>query len=238
MPNKRCGLGFDCASMMLCPGIDPGDCENYATCGSAIQLTPEEEFELIRWREIQARERQQEYERRREIFRLNRHQAALMMLRDRGCPQTPESLGVVELLVTLATKVEQVQAQLAQFEDHYIAPEKCEAHTYNVKRPRGVYSYNKLSAAEAIFEPSEKAEKVKVIHLSADDDPRNIEARLGIERRNTLTQVRTQINVAQAALTQALELLQGSSIINSQQARTAQPAPASNEETPSENANS
>ncbi|WP_223280383.1 hypothetical protein [Nostoc sp. PA-18-2419] len=218
--------------MMLQPGIDPGECENYATCGSAIKLTLEEEFELIRWREVQALQRQEEWERYRETIRLNRYQAALMMLTARGCPQTPESLGVVDLLLTLATKVEEVQAQLAQFEGQYIAPEKCEAHTYNVKRFGSVYCYNKLTAAEAIFEPSEKTEKVKVIHLSHDQDPRNSEARLGIERRNALTQVRTQINVAQQALTQALDLLQCSSIINNQQARTLENATPDISETP------
>lgn len=232
MPKKRCGLGFYCGSMMLQPGIDPGDCENYATCGGATQLTPEEEFELIRWREIQNRERQEEWERQREAIRVNRHQAALMMLMGRACPQTPESLGVVDLLAQVATLVEEVRSQLPQFEGQYIAPEKCEAHTYNVKRPKGVYCYNKLTAAEAIFEPSEKSDKVRVIHLSHDGDPRDSEARLGIERRNALTQARTQINVAQVALAQALELLQCSSRINNQQARTLAHSPPSSDETP------
>jgi hypothetical protein len=220
MPLKRCGLGFDCASMMLQPGLDAGDCENYATCGSATRLTPEEEFELILWREVQVQESRKRRQRQQETIRVNRHTCALIMLMSRGCPQTPESLGVVELLSRIAPLLEEVRDQLAHFEGQYIAPEKCEAHTYKVKRPIGVYQYNKLSAAEAIFEPSERTEKVKVIHLSNDDDPRNLEARLGIERRNALTQARTQINVAHQALTQALELLQGSSIINNPQART------------------
>ncbi len=211
MPQKRCGLGFDCASMMLQPGLTAGDCENYATCGAATQLTPEEEFELILWREVQAQERRKRRERQQETIRVNRHACALMMLMSRGCPQTPESLGVVELLSGIAPLVESVRSQLAHFEGQYIAPEKCEAHTYNVKRPIGVYQYNKLTAAEAIFEPSEKAQKVRVIHLSNDDDPRNLEARLGIERRNALTQARTQINAAHQSLTQALNLLLHSS---------------------------
>ncbi len=216
MPQKRCGLGFDCGSMMMQPGLDAGDCENYATCGAATRLTPEEEFELILWREVQTQKRQKRRQRQQEIIRVNRHTCALIMLMSRGCPQTPESLGVVELLSRIAPLVEEVRDQLAHFEGEYIAPEKCEAHTYKVKRPIGVYQYNKLTAAEAIFEPSEKAQKVRVVHLSNDDDPRNLEARLGIERRNALTQARTQINVAHQALTQALELLQSSSIINNQ----------------------
>lgn len=212
MPLKRCGLGFDCASMMMQPGLDAGDCENYATCGAATRLTPEEEFELILWREVQSQQRQERRQRQQEIIRVNRHACALIMLMNRGCPQTPESLGVVELLSRIAPLVESVRSQLDHFEGQYIAPEKCEAHTYKVKRPIGVYQYNKLTAAEAIFEPSEKAQKVRVVHLSNDDDPRNKQARLGIERRNALTQARTQINVAHQALTQALELLQSSSI--------------------------
>ena len=222
MPLKRCGLGFDCASMMMQPGLDAGDCENYTTCGAATRLTPEEEFELILWREVQVQESRKRRERQQQTIRVNRHACALIMLMSRGCPQTPDSLGVVELLSRIAPLLEEVRDQLAHFEGQYIAPEKCEAHTYKVKRPLGTYQYNKLTAAEAIFDPSEKAKKVKVIHLSNDDDPRNLEARLGIERRNALTQARTQINVAHQALIQAQALLQSSSIINNQQARTSE----------------
>ncbi|MBD2472815.1 hypothetical protein [Nostoc sp. FACHB-145] len=194
MPKKICGLGFDCASMMLQPGIDPGFCLNYDTCGGASELTPDEEIELIRVREL-------ENERTEECFRVTRHQAAVMMLMSRGCPQTPESLGVAEHLQAIAGFVEQLQQRLDNLEGHYIAPTGCEVHTYGVKRPSGVYYYNKLTASEAIFEPSSKQEKVKVIHLSHNYDPRHLQARLGIERRNQLTRVRT-------LLTQAVELLQ------------------------------
>ncbi|MBD1892914.1 hypothetical protein [Coleofasciculus sp. FACHB-SPT9] len=44
--------------------------------------------------------------------------------------------------------------------------------------------------------------------LSHDDDPRNIEARLGFERRNQLTQARTKLKEIQKRLTQALDLLE------------------------------
>lgn len=95
MPRKICGLGFDCASMMLQPGLlDSGECLNYKTCGSAVKLTPDEEIELIRVRQIESQQRQQEWERIQETFRTTRRQAALMMLMSRGCPQTAESLGV------------------------------------------------------------------------------------------------------------------------------------------------
>ncbi len=45
-------------------------------------------------------------------------------------------------------------------------------------------------------------------HLSHDDDPRNIEARLGIERCNQLTQARTKLREIQDRLADALELLE------------------------------
>ncbi|BAZ03039.1 hypothetical protein NIES37_70520 (plasmid) [Tolypothrix tenuis PCC 7101] len=201
MPQKICGLGFDCASMMLQPGLDPSECLNYKTCGAATKLTPDEEIELIRVRQIAAQERQQEWERIQETFRTTRREAAVMMLMSRGCPQSAESLGVAAQMAAIAASVAQLHQNLNNIEGLYIAPSGCEVHHYNVKRPSGVYGYNKLTADEPIFEPSEKQEKVRVIHLSHDDDPRNTEARLGIERRNQLTRVRT-------FLATAVELLQ------------------------------
>jgi len=75
----------------------------------------------------------------------------------------------------------------------YIAPEQTEVHQYNVKRREKTFWYNKLASKEAIFKPVEHTQKVKVLHLSHDDDPRNIEARAGIERRNQITQARTKL---------------------------------------------
>lgn len=207
MPRKICGLGFDCASMMLQPGIDPGECFNYPTCGAAIKLTLDEEIELIRVREIASCQRQQEWERREETFRTTRREAAVMMLMLRGCPQSSESLGVAAQMEAIAELVEQLREQLNNLEGHYVAPLGCEVHHYNVKRPSGVYGYNKLTASEPIFEPSEKQQKVKVVHLSHDDDPRNTEARLGIERRNQLTRVRTLLATTVELLLEAANTL-------------------------------
>jgi hypothetical protein len=39
--------------MMLQPGLEAKDCPNYETCGSVSELTPEEEVDLIRVREVQ-----------------------------------------------------------------------------------------------------------------------------------------------------------------------------------------
>ncbi|WP_199331262.1 MULTISPECIES: hypothetical protein [unclassified Calothrix] len=207
MPRKICGLGFDCASMMLQPGIDPGECFNYPTCGAAIKLTPDEEIELIRVREIASQQRQQEWERREEIFRTTRREAAVMMLMSRGCPQSVQSLGVAAQMEAIAACVERLHHNLNNLEGCYIAPGGCEVHHYNVKRPSGVYGYNKLTATEPIFEPSEKQQKVKVVHLSHDDDPRNTEARLGIERRNQLTRVRTLLATTVELLQEAANTL-------------------------------
>ncbi|MBD1935576.1 MULTISPECIES: hypothetical protein [Cyanophyceae] len=90
----------------------------------------------------------------------------------------------------------------------YIAPESIEAHQYSVKRPSGAYLYNKFTSKEAIFEPSQRTQKVKVLHLSHDDDPRNIEGRLGIERRNQLTQLRTKLREMKIRLMDAQSLLE------------------------------
>ncbi|BAT56968.1 hypothetical protein NOS3756_59800 (plasmid) [Nostoc sp. NIES-3756] len=215
MPRKICGLGFDCASMMLQPGIDPGFCLNYETCGAATKLTPDEEIELIRVREIEIRSRRERRQRVQETIRTTRRQAAVMMLMSRGCPQNAESLGVTAQMQEIAACVEQLHHQLNNLEGHYIAPPGCEVHHYNVKRPSGVYGYNKLTASEPIFEPSEKQERVRVIHLSHDYDPRNVQARLGIDRRNKLTRVRTLLAGAVELLQSCASTLSDESLVQS-----------------------
>lgn len=220
MPKKRCGFGFSCAAMFLLPELEARDCPNYQTCGSASELTPEEEVELMLVREIASQQRQQEWERVLEWIRISRQQAAVMMLRARGCPQSLESLGITDLLAELEQQLEQVGSLVLEYEQAgYIAPERVEVHSYNVKRRRqvrmeagtievepAVYWYNKLTAREAIFAPEERQGGVKVIHLSHNDDPRNTEARAGVKRRNRLLQVKTQLQVAQSALEQAAAL--------------------------------
>lgn len=82
--------------MLLQPGLEPGECPNYATCGRATRLTPDEEIELVRVRRIhqeraqrRSQRLQREQVRQREIWRTTRRQIALEMLMQRGCPQTP-----------------------------------------------------------------------------------------------------------------------------------------------------
>lgn len=207
MPKRKCGFGFNCAAMMLQPELEPTACPNYQVCGSTLELMPDEEVELVR---VPAQQQETEGQRQhvQERIRVSRSRAAVMMLMARGCPQTLESLGVVDLLASIEDRVEELRSQLASFSsDDYIAPEGCEVHCYNVKRSSGIYWYNKLASKRAIFEPEAGQAKVKVIHLSHDDDPRNQEGRRGIERRNQLTQVETQLQLAEAALQRAAALL-------------------------------
>ncbi len=190
------------------PGLTAEDCPNAEVCGLLSELTEEEQVELIRVRE---QERQRQTQRRRleeERIRLTRRQAAVMMLMSRGVPQSPESLGVTELLNRVEEQLGEVRSQLPRFEGRYITPLHCEVHRYNVKRPLGTYSYNKLSANSPIFEPSERQQKVKVIHLSGDSDARNEEARRGIERRNRLMQAKSRLRTVKQALLEIVELLE------------------------------
>lgn len=131
-----------------------------------------------------------------------------MMLISRGCPQTLDSFGFPDSLTSIESQLAELRSRLESFAgDQYIASEGCEAHCYNVKRPSGTYWYNELTSKRAILEPEEQSAKVKVIHLSHDDDPRNPEGRLGVERRNRLSQVQTQIQIAEKALQQSIYLI-------------------------------
>ncbi|WP_348235336.1 hypothetical protein [Trichocoleus sp. DQ-A3] len=176
--------------MMQQPGLDPGNCPNYRTCGSVGSA--DEELEFI-WGE------------NHETIRLTRLEAAIRMLKSRGCSQNLDSLEINNLISEIQFSFEAVKERLGQFENAYIAPIGSEVHSYSVKRGKKVYLYNKLAAREKIFGA---AERVKVIHLSNNDDPRNIEARLGVERRNQLTQARTKLKEIQLRLADALDLLE------------------------------
>ena len=129
-----------------------------------------------------------------------------MMLMSRGCPQSIDSLGVSEAIASVESRLSQLWLQLGEYEGEgvYIAPPGCEVHGYNVKRPSGTYFYNKLTAETAIFEPSKKRQKVRVIHLSHDDDARNLEAREGIERRNKLLRLVSKLTQAEQLLSTVL----------------------------------
>jgi hypothetical protein len=199
MPIRMCAYGFSCASMMMEPGLTAGDCPNRDICGTIRQLTEEDRVEL-HYARIEHNVRTID------TMITNGRDAALYLLSTRACPQTPASLGITETLDRLRSTLSQLEETIAQLsEDCYIAPIGVEAHRYLVKRPYGVYQYNKLTSREAIFPPQEREESVKVIHLSSDYDSRNFEGRAGIERRNRLLAIRTAIDTAEALLNRTIE---------------------------------
>lgn len=200
MPTELCAYGFSCASMMLQPGITAQDCPNKDTCGTIIKLTEEEIFEL----QVARIENQR---RILESVRLNNIAAAKLMLSRRGCSQTPDSLGVTESIASLEAQISQLRSAIEELSnEHYIASPSVEAHRYRVKRPYGVYQYNKLSSKDAIFPPQAKEQDVKVLHLSRDTDPRNLVGRSGIERRNRLLAIQTSLDNATSLLRRAISL--------------------------------
>lgn len=208
-----CSSSSNCASMLLQPGLEPAECPNYSTCGRATRLTPDEEVELIRVRQEQQaqqaqrqRRAQQQYQHQQEVWRTTRRQLALEMLLRRGCPQTPEQYIPSETFEQMTQTIAQLQLQLAQFEGSYIPPEGTIAHRYWVHRSYASYPYNKLMAPSALFAPAQEEQNVRMIHLSRDDDPRNLEARKGITRMQQLVAIRSQLQLAQAALDQAVIL--------------------------------
>lgn len=212
MAEKRCGLGFSCASMMQQVELRVEDCPNLNVCGVAQRLEPDTEFELICAGSSGVAP-----------ISTTRRAAAVMMLMHRGCPQSVEAFGLADQIAALTTELGQLNEEIAQYEGHYIAPADVEAVAYSVKRPRGVtqtpegktvqrfavYWYNKLMSQTAIFAPAEKDRPVKVIHLSKNDDPRNLEGRQGLERRNQLNQIATQLRIAESAILRARELASG-----------------------------
>lgn len=215
MPKKVCGFGFDCGSMLLQPGLEPGECPNYVTCGRATQLTPDEEIELIRVRQVRQAEiehrqqqAQQEFIQRQEIWRTTRREIAQAMLMQRGCPQTSQQYIPNETFTRLTDAIAQLQASLTAFEGSYIPPEGTIVHHYWVHRGYGSYRYNKLMAPSAIFAPAQEEQAVRMIHLSRDDDPRNLEGRKGITRMHRLIGIREQLHLAQSALEAAIVLAQ------------------------------
>lgn len=181
------------------------DCPNREVCGIAQRLEPDAEFELMRGGSSGV-----------ESFSVTRQEAAIMMLMRRGCPQPVSSFGLDEQIAALTTQLNQLTDEVAQYDGHYIAPESVEAVAYSVKRPGrlvktpegpcreiNVYWYNKLMSQRAIFAPAEQPCPVKVIHLSKNGDPRNLEGRRGLERRNQLAQIATQLRIAESAILRA-----------------------------------
>ncbi len=191
--------------MLLQPGLTAEECPNQSVCGTIIQLTEEEQAQLYEAR----------MENNRRVVQtvlMSPQRAAERLLRDRGCPQTNESIGVEESIVALIERIAQCQEMIAELTSSYVAPPGAEAHRYLVKRPYATYQYNKLTSKEAIFPPQQESQEVKVLHLSRDTDPRNILGRSGIERRNRILLLKTQIEKATNILFDAMETVSATSI--------------------------
>ena len=202
---KICSYGFSCASMLLQPELTAEDCPNQAVCGTIIQLTEEEQAQLYEAR----------MENNRRVVQtvlMSPQGAAQRLLGDRGCPQTAETIGIEESTVALIDEIAACQEMIADLTSSYVAPPSVEAHRYLVKRPYATYQYNKLTSKEAIFPPQQEEQEVKVLHLSKDTDPRNILGRSGIERRNRILLLKTQIEKATELLSTAMETIEATSI--------------------------
>ncbi len=106
--SKRCGLGFDCAAMLQSPGLSSSDCPNYRTCAVGGS-SPDEQLEFVCGEN-------------RETIRLTRSEAAITMLKSRGCSQNLDSLEINNLVSGIQFAFEVVKGRLGQFEDAYIAP--------------------------------------------------------------------------------------------------------------------
>jgi hypothetical protein len=194
MSLKKCGLSFNCAILLQQPNLKPWNCPNYHTCRTATDRSDDESFELATVPHP---------------IQVTAIEAATLMLRMRGNAQSPENLGLWAVFDSLDRLVDELEQHLQQREEQedYVAPEGCEVHLYNVKRPAGIYEYYKLASTQAMFEPSWEENLVKVIHLSRAGDPRVRSAQLGIHRRNQLLKARTLLRNATDSLEAAMDLL-------------------------------
>lgn len=176
---------------------------------------------------------QEESCRYRRIITIRQHEAATVMLKSRGNHQSYDNFELLELTSSTAEALELFDNELEQLaanDNAYIAPDGIEAHVYSVKRPsrsefpqswsklqvrreQRVYHYHKLTSKEAQFAGVTKDEDgnnkpCKVIHLSHSDNARNIQGRLGIERRNKLNKIRTRLIQAKRLLEEATAIAQ------------------------------
>ena len=191
----------------------------------------ERERRRIEWeagREERERQRQaweEEYQRVREVFRLRQHEAAVLMLNRRGNPQNYEDFILEEQIEPIREALDRLAPFLPNLNHGYIAPDEIGVHIYSVKRPptntfskgmslrqirqlQNIYYYHKLLSVTpqftGILEDEEGNPKpCKAIHLSKSEDARNIQGRLGIERRNRLSKIRTRLLQARKALEEA-----------------------------------
>ena len=108
MPQKKCGFGFSCASMMMQPTLEPKDCPNWETCGRVQEYTPDEEIALQRVMEIEG-------ERVTCEWMITRHRAAIAMLQERGQHREVSDFGLEEAQSAIAEALTRLQESLSSF---------------------------------------------------------------------------------------------------------------------------
>ncbi|MEO0869612.1 MAG: hypothetical protein AAFY17_14480 [Cyanobacteria bacterium J06642_11] len=203
MVRKYCPFSFSCETVTQTPGLVASQCPNLGACSELTKLDGESNAVHL----------QVAYEDQApQTVPVSASSAATLMLRQRGCPQDMEALGIGPLIEALQASMTKLETQITQFEEHYskqyIAPEGTEVHAYAVKRPYGTYWYNKLAAHREMFQPQMQQRLVRHIHLGKTGESRHTVAQAGIERRNQLTKVRTQLMAAATALENAVASLQ------------------------------
>ncbi|MEO1669238.1 MAG: hypothetical protein AAFR77_00415 [Cyanobacteria bacterium J06631_2] len=184
-------------------------------------------------RQQQEQQWQEENRRYRRIITIRQREAATLMLKSRGNHQDYSNFEIQELADRVSETLDGFFLELEQLpanDNMYIAPDGVEAHVYSVKRPprsefpqnwslrevrreQRIYHYHKLTSKKAQFTAVTKDEEgnnktCKVIHLSHSDNARNIQGRLGIERRNKLNKIRTRLLQAKRLLDEATAIAQ------------------------------
>ena len=250
--RQNCPYGFSCASMMLQPGIVAHDCENLEECkslahvsGASWDAIDQPTFDLVQYVEERRQywsDRDQAYQEQVERIRYRRevrqHEAAVIMLQQRGNPLSFESFNLNGLIPQIQASIATIAEKLNTLNQNYIAPFGVEAHIYSVKRParnsfpdswtderikeaQTSYYYHKMlsktpqfRAIKTITEEEQRQwnrrdrSKCKTIHLGKSFDARNIQGRIGVERRNRLAKIKTRLNSAAKALQEAVELME------------------------------
>ena len=161
------------------------------------------------------------------VWSIKSHERAALTLKRRSKGQNFFDFGIYEKISLIKKLLEQLHSNIhngCYLDRDYIAPEGVEVNSYSVKHPSSnkfpqgtppeeirknqkVYLYHKLQSKTAQFTSTkENGKKCQVIHLGRSNDEKNIQARLGIERRNRLSKIRTRLIQAETALKEAAEL--------------------------------
>lgn len=155
---------------------------------------------------------------------IKKHECSVISLREYANHQSSKSLEIIKYISEVKELLEQLESQLETFDRGYIAPVGAEFNTYNTKRrpniefsaendsqteyykPK-VYKYCMLRAKTDLFKSKGKAKlKCKSIHLGEIGSEKDIQARLGIEKRNRLLKIRTRLIRAVEAMKEAAKL--------------------------------